>query len=159
MHESALGRHVVRGYGAHLALSEHLHRLHAGQGPPRRHEPLEPEHRARSALDPAVVLLDAVVQPAPAPVPGEAPELARPLQLAERAGVALKPVGHDGPRVTGVPAGQRPAEEAARGGPFFHQPKQTFGSVTASPTGQPGPASCSPSGPTPSFAYGPTMLG
>jgi hypothetical protein len=62
-----------------------------------------------------VVLLDQVVEPAAAPVPDEAPQLALPLHLAERGGVALEPVGDDGPRVAGVVPAERPAEEAPGG--------------------------------------------
>ncbi len=47
-------------------------------------------------------------------MPGEAPQLARPLQLAERAGVAREAVGHDGARVAGVLPAERPAEEPPR---------------------------------------------
>jgi hypothetical protein len=96
--EGALGRDVVRGHHTHLSLGQHRHDFHAGQGPPRRPEALETEHRPCPALDPAVVLLDQVVQPPPAPVADEAPQLTLALHLAERAGVALQPVGDDGPR-------------------------------------------------------------
>jgi DNA invertase Pin-like site-specific DNA recombinase len=59
--------------------------------------------------------LDPVVEPAAAPVPGEAPQLAVPLHLAQRAGVAREPVGHDGPRVAGiVPAKGAPEEALGR---------------------------------------------
>jgi hypothetical protein len=60
-------------------------------------------------------LVENIRQPSPAPVPGEAPQLAFPLHLAQRAGVALQPVGHDLPRVAGVPAGERLAQEAPGG--------------------------------------------
>src|SRR5687767_4377376 len=73
------------------------------------------EHGARSALDPAVVPLDPVVQPAAAAMPGEAPQLAVPLHLPQRAGVALEPVRDHLARVAGVLPTERPAEEAARG--------------------------------------------
>src|SRR3712207_1167685 len=89
MDEGPLGRHVVRRRGAHLPLGEHRHGLDAGQGPPRRPEVLEAEHRPRPALDAAVVLLDQVVEPAAAAVPGGAPQLALALHLPERAGGAL----------------------------------------------------------------------
>src|SRR3712207_8099378 len=62
----------------------------------------------RSTLFPYTTLF----RSAPAPVPGEAPELAVPLQLAQRAGVALQPVGDDLPRLAGVRPAERPAEEA-----------------------------------------------
>jgi len=77
--------------------------------------PAVDKHRPCSALDPAVVLLDQVAEPLPAPVPGEAPQLAIPLHLAQRAGVALEPVGDDGPRVSGiVPAESTPEEALGR---------------------------------------------
>ena len=71
--ERRLRRQVGPGRGAHLALGQHRHRLHTRQRPPRRPKALEAEHRPCSALDPAVVLLDPIVEPAAAPVPGEAP--------------------------------------------------------------------------------------
>ncbi len=57
-----------------------------------------------------------LVQPAPTPVPGEAPQRALALQLAERTGVAREPVGHDLPRVAGVRPAERLAEEPTRRG-------------------------------------------
>src|SRR3954452_8880579 len=102
VYKGPLRRHVVTRHGAHLALGQHRHRLHARQGAPRGPEALEPEHRSGPALDSAVILLDHVVEPATAPVPGEAPQLALPLHLAERAGIALEAIGHDLPRVGGV---------------------------------------------------------
>jgi hypothetical protein len=59
--------------------------------------------------------LDHVVQPPPPPVPGEAPELAFPLHLAQRARIALEPIGDDGPGIAGVVAGECLAEEALGG--------------------------------------------
>src|SRR5215212_10691072 len=102
MHEGPLRRHVVGGHGAHLSLGQHRHRLHPGQGAPSRPEALKAEHRPGQALNAAVILLDPVVVPAPAAVAGEAPELTTPLHLAQRAGIALKAVGHDLPWVVGV---------------------------------------------------------
>ena len=110
--EGPLGRHVGRRHGTHLSLGQHRHGLDAGEGSPSGPEALKAEHRPCSALDPAVVLLDQVVEPLPAAVPGEAPQLALPLHLAQRAGVALEPVGDDGPRVAGVVPAEGPAEEA-----------------------------------------------
>jgi hypothetical protein len=57
-------------------------------------------------------LVENIRQPPPAAVSREAPQLALPLHPAERAGVALEPVGHHGARVTGVPPAKRLAEEA-----------------------------------------------
>src|SRR4051795_10110348 len=111
MHEGPLRWHVVDGHGTHLSLGQHRHRLHPGQGAPSRPEALEPEHRPCLAFDAAVILLDPVVVPAPAAVAGEAPELTTPPHLAQRAGIALKAVGHDLPRVAGVLATKRLAEE------------------------------------------------
>src|SRR3712207_1155337 len=110
--EGLLARHAVGGHAAHLPLRQHRPRLDPGQGAPSGPEALKAEHRPGSALDPAVVLLDRVVQPAAAPVAREAPELAVPLHLPQGAGVALEPIGHDGARVAGVAPAQRPAEEA-----------------------------------------------
>ena len=67
---------------------------------------------ACSALDPAVVLLDQIVEPLPAPVPSEAPQLAIPLHLAQRARVALEPVGHDSAWIAGVVPAEGAVEEA-----------------------------------------------
>jgi hypothetical protein len=48
-------------------------------------------------------------------VPGEAPQLIIPLHLAQRARIALEPVGDDGPRVAGVvPAKGAPKEALGR---------------------------------------------
>src|ERR671912_2297265 len=88
VYKDPLRRHVVPQHGPYLALGEHRHRLHPGQRPPSCPEALEPQHGSRPALDPAVVLLDQVVEPPPAPVPGEAPEPALPFHLPHRAGVA-----------------------------------------------------------------------
>ncbi len=62
-----------------------------------------------------MVLLDQVVQPATAPVPREAAQLAVAPHLPERTRVALKPVGHDLPRVAGVVPAQGALDEAAGG--------------------------------------------
>src|SRR5690349_5471679 len=51
---------------------QHRHCLDAGQRPLRRPEALKAEHGPGQALDPAVVLLDPVIEPAPTPVPGKA---------------------------------------------------------------------------------------
>jgi hypothetical protein len=56
--------------------------------------------------------LDRVVEPPPAAVPREAPQLAVPLHLPRGVGVALEPVGHDGARVAGVISGEGAAKEA-----------------------------------------------
>src|SRR3954471_12403276 len=112
VYKGPLRRHVVPGHGTHLALGQHRHGLHPGQGSPRGPEALKAEHRPGLALNAAVILLDQVVEPAAAAVPGEAPELALPLHLAQRAGVALEAVGHDLPWVAGVLATKRLAEEA-----------------------------------------------
>src|SRR4051794_8642691 len=93
----------------HLSLGQH--RLDAGQRPLRRPEALKAEHGPGQAFDPAVVLFDPVVEPAPTPVPGEAPQLALLLHLAQRAGIALEAVGHDLARVAGVLPGEGTLEE------------------------------------------------
>jgi len=97
-----------------LSLGQHRHRLHPGQRPLRRPEALKAEHGPGQALDPAVVLLDPVIEPAPTPVPGEAPQLALLLHLAQRAGIALEAVGHDLARVAGVLPAEGTLEEALR---------------------------------------------
>src|SRR4051794_4886424 len=63
--------------------------------PISEHSPLKAEHGPGQALDPAVILLDPIIEPAPPPVPGETPQLAFLLHLAQRAGIALEAVGHD----------------------------------------------------------------
>ena len=70
--EGPLRRQVVGRHDAHLSLGEHHHRLGPGQGPASGPEALEAEHGPNPALDPAVVLLDEVVQ-----VPGLAASLTR----------------------------------------------------------------------------------
>ena len=59
-----------------------------------------------------MVLLDPVGEPPPAPVPDEAPELARPLHRPQRAGVAREPVRDHLARVAGVLPAECAAEEA-----------------------------------------------
>src|SRR3954471_6635938 len=112
VYKGPLRRHVVHGHGAHLSLGQHRHGLDPGQGAPRRPEALEVEHRPGPALNAAVILLDQVVEPAAAAMAGEAPQLALPLHLAQRAGVAREPVGHDSAWMAGVAPAKRPAEEA-----------------------------------------------
>ena len=63
----------------HLSLGQHRHCFDAGQRPLCRPEALKAEHGPGQALDPAVVLLDPVIEPASTPVPGEAPQLAQRL--------------------------------------------------------------------------------
>src|SRR4051812_36061799 len=111
VYKGPLRRHVVHGHGAHLSLGQHRHGLDPGQGSPCGPEARKAEHRPGQALDAAVILLDQVVEPAAAAVPGEAPQLALPLHLAQRAGVAREPVGHDGAWIAGVLATKRLAEE------------------------------------------------
>src|SRR4051794_10224940 len=112
VYKGPLRRHVVHGHGTHLPFGQHRHGLDPGQGSPRRPEARKAEHRPCLAFDAAVILLDPVVVPAPAAVAGEAPQLALPLHLAQRAGVAREPVGHDLPRVAGVVPAERTLEEA-----------------------------------------------
>src|SRR4051794_14218306 len=112
LYKRSLRRHVTPGHGTHLSLGQHRHCLDAGQRPLRRPEALKAEHGPGQALDPAVVLLDPVVEPAPTPVLGEAPQLALLLHLAQRAGIALEAVGHDLARVAGVLPAEGTPEEA-----------------------------------------------
>src|SRR3954454_6353345 len=112
VYKGPLRRHVVHGHGAHLSLGQHRHRLHPGQGAPRRPEALKAEHRPCLAFDAAVILLNPVVVPAAAAVAGEAPELTIPLHLAQRAGVAREAVGHDSAWIAGVVPAKGAAEEA-----------------------------------------------
>src|SRR3954471_20045122 len=111
-YKRSLRRHVPLGHGTHLSLGQHRHRFDAGQRPLRRPEALKTQHGPGQALDPAVVLFDPVVEPAPTPVPGEAPQLALLLHLAQRTGVALEAVGHDLARVAGVLPAEGMLEEA-----------------------------------------------
>src|SRR3954451_4748273 len=112
LYKGSLRRHVTPGHGTHLALGQHRHRLHLGQRPLRRPEALKAEHGPGQALDPAVVLLDPVIEPAPPPVPGEAPQLAPLLHLAQRTGIALEAIGHDLARDAGMLPGEGTLEEA-----------------------------------------------
>src|SRR3954463_4677123 len=115
VYKGPLGRNVVHGKGRHLSFGQRRHRLPPGQGAPSRPEALKAEHRPGQALNAAVILLDPVVVPAPAAVAGEAPQLAVPLHLAQRAGVTLEAVGHALPWVAGVLATKRLAEETSGG--------------------------------------------
>src|SRR3954453_22800284 len=112
LYKGSLRQHVTPGHGTHLSLGQHRHRLDAGQRPLRRPEALKAQHGPDQALDPAVVLFDPVVEPAPTPVPGEAPQLAPLLHLAQRAGIALEAVGHDLARVACVFPAEGTLEEA-----------------------------------------------
>src|SRR5215213_7996987 len=102
----------ARHHGTHLSLGQHCHCLDAGQRPLRCPEALKAEHGPGQVLDPAVVLLDPVVEPAAPPVPGKAPQLALLLHLAQRAGIALEAVGDDLARVAGVLPSEGTLEEA-----------------------------------------------
>src|SRR3954454_23954535 len=99
LYKGSLRRHVTPGHCTHLSLGQHRHCFHPGQRPLRRPEALKAEHGPGQALDPALVLLDPVVEPAPTPVPGEAPQLALLLHLAQPAGIALEAIGDDLARV------------------------------------------------------------
>src|SRR3954468_16502966 len=112
VYKGPLRRHVVPGHGTHLSLRQHRHGLDPGQGSPRRPEALKAEHRSGSALHAAVILLDQVVEPAAAAMAGEAPQLALPLHLAQRARIALEPVGHDSAWIAGVVPAEGTLEEA-----------------------------------------------
>ena len=54
--------HVALRHPSRLSLAERMHDLDAAQGPPRRGESLEVQHRPGAAFDESVVLLDDVVQ-------------------------------------------------------------------------------------------------
>src|SRR4051812_3677648 len=69
LYKGSLRRHVTPGHGTHLALGQHRQRFDAGQRPLRCPEALKAEPGPGQALDPAVVLLDPVIEPAPPPVP------------------------------------------------------------------------------------------
>src|SRR4051812_19315216 len=112
LYKGSLRSYVTPGHGTHLSLGQHRHCFDAGQRPLRRPEALKAEHGPGQALDPAVVLLDPIIEPAPPPVPGEAPQLAFLLHLAQRTGIALEAVGHDLARIAGVLPAEGTLEEA-----------------------------------------------
>jgi hypothetical protein len=112
LYKRSLRRHVTPGHGTHLSLDQHRHCFDAGQRPLRRPEALKAKHGPGQALDPAVILFNPVVEPAPTPVPGEAPQLAFLLHLTQHTGIALEAVGHDLARVAGVLAAEGTLEEA-----------------------------------------------
>src|SRR5829696_2899801 len=92
--EGSLDGHVVGRYGTHLSLGQHCHGLDTGEGSPRRPKVLKAEHRPGPPLDPAVVLLNPVVEPPTASMLHKAPQRALALHLPESARIALEPVGH-----------------------------------------------------------------
>ena len=54
--------HVALRHPPRLSLAERMHHLDTADGPPRRGEPLKPQHGPRAAFDESMVLLDDVVQ-------------------------------------------------------------------------------------------------
>ena len=54
--------HVALRHPPRLPLAERMHYLDTADGPPRRGEPLEPQHRPGTAFNESMVLLDDVVQ-------------------------------------------------------------------------------------------------
>src|SRR4051812_49403882 len=112
LYKGSLRSYVTPGHRTHLSLGQHRHCFDAGQRPLRRPEALKAEHGPGQALDPAVVLLDPIIEPAPTPVPGEAPQLAFLLHVPQRARVAREAVGHDLARVAGMLPAEGTLEEA-----------------------------------------------
>ena len=60
---------------AHLSLGQHRYNFNPRQRAPGRDKALEAQHGAGAALDPAVVLLDSVVEPPSTAVAREAPQV------------------------------------------------------------------------------------
>ena len=60
--QARLTDHVALRHPPRLPLAERMHYLDTADGPPRRGEPLEPQHRPGAAFDESMVLLDDVVQ-------------------------------------------------------------------------------------------------
>src|SRR4051812_15433047 len=87
LYKGSLRPYVTPGHRTHLSLGEH--RLDAGQRSLRGPEALKAKHG-----------------------PGQAPQLALLLPLAQRAGIALEAIGHDLARVVGVLPAEGTLEEA-----------------------------------------------
>ena len=73
VHKGPLSADVMGRHGTHLSLSQHRHGLNPRQRTPGPDKALEAQHGPNPALDPAMVLLNPVVEPAPAAVMDEAP--------------------------------------------------------------------------------------
>jgi hypothetical protein len=95
-------------------LPDHCHHLVASQRPSGGSQTAEAKPWSRQPFDPAVILLDDVVQVFALPQPREAPEFARSLHVRRGTRIGRVPVHCDRVRVDGMRLGQRLATEPLR---------------------------------------------
>jgi len=112
--EGGLRLHVAGTNIINLPLSNHRHHFIAGQCPSGRGQAAEVQPRPHQSFDPAMILLDDVVQVFALPQPREAPQLASSLHVRDRTWIGRVLVHRDRAWGYGVRLGQRLAEEPLR---------------------------------------------
>ena len=109
--KGSLCPHIPTADVVNLPLSDHRHHFVASKCPSGRGQATEAEPRSHQPFDPAMILLDDVVQVFALAQPREAPQLARALHVGRRTWIGRVLVHRDRTWVHGVRLGQRPAEE------------------------------------------------
>ncbi len=109
--EGGLRLHVAGANVMNLALSDHRHHFVASKCPSSSWQAPEAEPRSHQPFDPAMILLDDVVQVFALAQPREAPQLASSLHVCRGTRVGRVPVHRDRTWVHRVRLGQRLAEE------------------------------------------------